>query len=63
MIYGLGAKMGFTPRQVDGMTTWELMACADGFAEFHGAKPKPDGWRDEDIEAFRGLGIVGFDDG
>src|SRR5215471_3368455 len=31
VIYGYGAAIGFTPRQIDEMTMWELTACVAGF--------------------------------
>lgn len=33
--------MGFTPREVDDMSLWELAACAAGYAKAHGAEDKP----------------------
>lgn len=35
--------MGFTPRQVDEMSLWELSACIDGWNEAHGGEAKTDG--------------------
>jgi hypothetical protein len=32
---GLGAAIGFTPEQVDGMTLWQLKACAEGWRLAH----------------------------
>jgi hypothetical protein len=34
--------MGFTPRDVDRMTLWEMMACQDGYATAHNAGDKQD---------------------
>ena len=31
--YSLGCVMGFHPRQVDDMSIWEFMCCADGYAQ------------------------------
>lgn len=51
--------MGFAPEQVDRMTLWEFLACADGYAEAHGAKqPRVETIDDERL---RELGIEGFD--
>lgn len=33
MIYGNGAKMGFTPAQVRAMSLWDYLACADAFSD------------------------------
>ncbi len=30
--------MGFTPQQVNGMTPWEFVAAAEGYAAAHGSK-------------------------
>lgn len=56
--YGSGAVMGFSPREVDDMTVWEFIACAEGVKESRKTEedaPPPMG--DEDLAA---LGIEGF---
>lgn len=37
-IYGTGAVMGFSPRDVDEMSLWEFVACQKAYAKAHGAK-------------------------
>ena len=54
--------MGFSPRQVDEMSLWEFVACADGYAEAHGGKKKRKQRSAEpsaDIADLRALGIMG----
>lgn len=46
-IYGLGAAIGFTPREVDQLTPWELMAATDGYNQSQGVKEKPEAPSDE----------------
>ena len=50
-IYGLGAAIGFSPRQVDEMTPWELLACMDGYNHANGVKPKDEPPTDEEFAA------------
>lgn len=49
--------MGFSPAQVQEMSPWEFMACADGFAMMHGAKAPAEEISDERLAA---MGIEGF---
>jgi hypothetical protein len=37
-IYGVGASLGYTPREVDAMTLAELDACVDGWKRTHGSQ-------------------------
>ena len=48
--------MGFTPREVDGMTLWEFAACAAGMQGSTGER------RQSDVseERLREMGIEGF---
>lgn len=49
--------MGFDPRQVEAMTLWEFIACAEGFRQIHeGAGAPPE----MDDDRLAELGIVGF---
>ena len=32
--------MGYTPRQIDEMTIWELSACIDGYKQSNGGEEK-----------------------
>lgn len=49
--------MGFDPRQIEAMTLWEFMACAEGFRMIHeGAAPPPE----MDDDRLAELGIEGF---
>ncbi len=41
------------------MSLWEFAACMDGFATFHGGKPKSGDLTPDDLRA---MGVVGFDD-
>lgn len=50
--------MGFSPAQVDDMTTWEFHHCLQGFEEFHSTEEKPAPGMDDDRLAE--LGIEGF---
>lgn len=42
--------MGFTPRQVDEMSLWELTACADGYAKANGASTKAEALGEDEHE-------------
>ncbi|QTL01911.1 hypothetical protein J5J86_13960 [Aquabacter sp. L1I39] len=33
--------MGFTPRQVDDMSLWEMAACVEGYTKANGGEVKP----------------------
>jgi hypothetical protein len=55
-MYGIGAVMGFAPEVVDRMTMWEFSACADGYAEAHGAKKSAPSITDDQYEALVALG-------
>lgn len=54
---GLGAAMGFSPRDIDQMSMWEFAACADGFLLSKGAKRKGHEMSDERLAE---LGVEGF---
>lgn len=50
--------MGFSPAQVDYMTTWEFHHCLQGFEEFHSTEDKaPPEMADDRLAQ---LGIEGF---
>jgi hypothetical protein len=40
MMYGNGAAMGFSPRQVDEMSLWEFQAVMDGWGRSQGVETK-----------------------
>jgi hypothetical protein len=47
----MGAAMGFTPREVDEMTLWELSACIDGYNEANSADdPTPPHMSSEEFD-------------
>lgn len=41
-VYGIGAGLSFTPREVDEMTVWELAACIDGYNAAQGGEAQPE---------------------
>ena len=41
-LYGTGAVLGFTPRDIDGMTLAEFDACVEGWKRANGADEKPE---------------------
>jgi hypothetical protein len=51
VIYGLGAAIGFTPRQLDDMTMWELAACVDGVNYANNPEPKLEPPTNEEFDA------------
>lgn len=53
--------MGFTPREVDQMSLWELLACADGVRIERGWKVRGAGG-DLSEKELRDMGIVGFEE-
>lgn len=52
--------MGFTPAQVDKMSLWEFMACADGVSKANGHKKSATGGDDVSDEKLRSMGVEGF---
>ncbi len=42
--------MGFTPRDVDGMSLWELAMCVDGFNRSRGAEEIPTPMSNDEFE-------------
>lgn len=49
--------MGFTPRQVDEMSLWELVAASDGFAKANGGEQQTEAPSyDEHLEMVNRLG-------
>lgn len=49
--------MGWSPREVDRLSLWELTAAADGFAKANGAEEKTEApTYDEHLEMVRRLG-------
>lgn len=51
-LYATGQQLGYTPREVDCMTHWELLACADGFKRAHGVRPALQPPTDEEFDAW-----------
>jgi hypothetical protein len=36
-IYGVGAAVGFTPQEVNGMSIWQFQAAVEGWVDAHAA--------------------------
>ena len=47
--------LGFTPRDIDGMTLAEFDACAEGWKRANGAEEKPEPPSDENFEKLLAL--------
>jgi hypothetical protein len=48
--------LGFTPKEVDGMSLFEFTSCVEGYAKAHGAKPSAKDISAKDYEALVALG-------
>lgn len=49
---------GYTPRQIDQLSLWEITACMDGWRMMNGIKDSDgEDWTEQEL---RELGIVGF---
>lgn len=55
----MGAVMGFTPRDVDGMTLWELSVAAKGWSKANGAEEEvaPPSW-EEHLAMVKAAGVA-----
>ncbi|TJV20614.1 MAG: hypothetical protein E5Y04_31710 [Mesorhizobium sp.] len=40
-IYGTGAAIGFSPRQIDEMTVWQFMASVNGYIKANSSDDQP----------------------
>ncbi|MCV9907049.1 hypothetical protein OIV19_05365 [Brucella sp. HL-2] len=54
----MGAVMGFTPRDVDSLTLWELSVAAKGWSKANGAEEEvvPPSW-DEHLAMVKSAGV------
>lgn len=47
-IYGTGAVLGFSPREIDQMTLWEFAAAVEGWSKANGGESKPEAPSEEE---------------